>query len=394
MLAKIKALAYQYHPEVIAHRRHFHTYPELSFQEYETAKYVQSVLESYGLRPQIEVAKTGLVALIEGREAAKNVVALRADLDALPITEKNTVPYRSKNDGVMHACGHDVHTACLLGAAKILNALKTEFEGSVKLIFQPGEEVFPGGASLMIKAGVLENPRPKAIIGQHVMPYIPTGKVGFREGLYMASADEIYITVKGKGGHAAMPEYFKDPVLISAHLIVALQQIVSRSNPRIQSVLSIGKIKAEGATNVIPNEVFLAGTFRTLNEEFRKQAHAEIERITYNLVAAMGGTCELDLKKGYPALSNNPELTRASRRAAEAYLGKEQVVDLDIWMAAEDFAYYTHELDACFYRLGTGNPSKDTTYGVHTPNFNIDEDALEIGAGLLAWQAISALKRP
>lgn len=392
MIEKIKALAHKYHPEVITHRRHLHAYPELSFQEYETAKYVQAVLEGYGLEPQIEVVKTGLVVLIEGQEPSKNVVALRADLDALPITEKNTVPYRSKNEGVMHACGHDVHTACLLGAAKILNSLKTEFAGTVKLIFQPGEELFPGGASQMIKAGVLENPRPKAIIGQHVMPYIPTGKVGFREGLYMASADEIYITVEGKGGHAAMPEYFKDPVLMSAHLIVALQQIVSRSNPRLQSVLSIGKVRADGATNVIPNKVFLEGTFRTLNEDFRKQAHIQIEEITYNLIKAMGGTCRLDLKKGYPALSNNPALTRAGRRAAEAYLGQEQVVDLDIWMAAEDFAYYTHEIEACFYRLGTGNPAKDTTHGVHTPHFNVDEDALKIGTGLMAWQAISALK--
>ncbi len=392
MIEKIKQLADYYEPEFIKNRRHLHAHPELSFKEFKTARYIFNQLESYGLKPQTGIAGTGLVALIKGKNPDKQQLALRADIDALPILESNDVIYKSKNKGLMHACGHDVHTACLLGAAQLLSQLSDEFEGAVKLIFQPGEELFPGGASLMIKEKVLQNPVPKAIIGQHVMPYIPTGKVGFREGLYMASADELYITIKGKGGHGAMPEYFIDPVLISAHVIVALQQIVSRSNPRIPSVLSIGKVLAEGATNIIPNEVYIEGTFRTLDEDFRNKAHEQIKNIILNTVKGMGGTCDIDLKIGYPCLINNPELTRNSRKAAELYLGKSQIIDLDIWMGAEDFSYYTQKLDACFYRLGTGSKLKKTTYGVHTPHFNIDEDALKIGAGLMAWEAFYNLQ--
>ncbi|MDN3203981.1 M20 metallopeptidase family protein [Algoriphagus sediminis] len=394
MKERIKALAEGLKQEVIENRRHLHQNPELSYKEYNTAKFVKEKLESMGISGLEQKADTGWTACIKGKNPDKKVIALRADMDALPILEANEVPYKSQNPGVMHACGHDAHTASLLGAAKILNEVKDSFEGTVKLIFQPGEELAPGGASLMIKDKVLENPRPNGIIGQHVMPFIPVGKVGFREGIYMASADELYITVKGKGGHGAMPETFIDPVLITSHLIVALQQIVSRAaSPKVPSVLSFGKVIANGATNVIPNEVKVEGTFRTLNEPWRAKAHEKMLQIAHGIVEGMGGELDFEIRKGYPFLKNDPYLTRRSKQAAIDYLGEENVVDLDIWMAAEDFAYYSQVVDGCFYRLGTRNEAKGIISSVHTPTFDIDEDALEIGAGLMAWLAVSELQK-
>ncbi|MGB0521636.1 MAG: M20 metallopeptidase family protein [Flammeovirgaceae bacterium] len=390
---KIRELAKGNFETIRQNRRHIHANPELSFQEHQTAAYVAEQLKSYGLSPIEGIADTGLVAMIEGKNPSSKVIALRADMDALPIKEANDVPYKSKVDGVMHACGHDVHTSSLLGAAQILSQVTDEFEGTIKLIFQPGEEKVPGGASLMIKDGVLENPKPAKIIGQHVMPLIPAGKVGFREGMYMASADELYMTVRGKGGHAAVPEMFIDPVLITSHIIVALQQIVSRvSSPKIPSVLSFGKVVANGATNVIPNEVHVAGTFRTLNEKWRSEALAKAKKMAEMIAESMGGSCEFEVRRGYPFLTNEPELTRRMKTAAIEYLGDENVVDLDLWMAAEDFAYFSQEMDACFYRLGTRNEAKGIVSGVHTPTFDIDEDlSLPIGAGLMAWLAVSEL---
>jgi amidohydrolase len=391
---KIKALAKAYKEEVIATRRHLHENPELSYQEFKTAAFVKERLENLGITHIEQKATTGWSALIEGKNPRKKVIALRADMDALPIIEANDVSYKSQNPGVMHACGHDAHTASLLGAAKILNELKDQFEGTIKLIFQPGEEVAPGGASFMIKDGVLENPRPQGIIGQHVMPFIPVGKVGFRQGLYMASADELYITVKGKGGHAAMPETLIDPVLIASHMIIALQQVVSRAaSPKIPSVLSFGRVEALGATNVIPNEVKIQGTFRTLNEDWRAKAHRKMLQIAHGIVEGMGGELDFEIRQGYPFLQNDPEMTARATEAAKAYLGEENVLDLDIWMAAEDFAYYSQVIDGCFYRLGTRNEAKGIISGVHTPTFDIDEDALEIGAGLMAWLAVSELEK-
>lgn len=388
---KIKSLAEDLYKEIVEIRRHIHANPELSFEEYETSRYLKERLEEWGLETQT-VTKTGIVSLIKGKNPDKKTVALRADIDALPINEENNISYKSNKEGVMHACGHDVHSASLLGAARILNELKEEFEGQIKLIFQPGEEKLPGGASLMIKDGVLEDPKPSSIVGQHVMPFISAGKVGFREGIYMASADEIYILVKGKGGHAALPELNIDPVLIASHIIVALQQIVSRSaDPKIPSVLSFGKVIADGATNVIPGEVRIEGTFRTFDEEWRTQAHDKISSMARSIAEGMGGDCEIEIVKGYPHLDNDPELTLRTRRYAEKYLGKENVEDLDLWMAAEDFSHYTQELKGCFYRLGTGNIEKGITSSVHTPTFNIDESALKIGAGLMAWIAINEL---
>ncbi|MHC2990869.1 N-acyl-L-amino acid amidohydrolase [Pontibacter sp. HJ8] len=389
---KIKDLAKAYSTDTVGIRRHIHANPELSFEEYNTAAYVEQVLQSYGLETT-RVAETGVVALIKGRNADRKTIALRADLDALPIVEQNQVEYKSRKEGVMHACGHDVHTASLLGAARILQELSGEFEGTVKLIFQPGEEKFPGGASVMIKEGVLQQPEPAGILGQHVFPMLPAGKVGFRSGMYMASADEIYITVKGKGGHAALPELNVDPVLISAHLIVALQQIVSRhASPKIPTVLSFGNIEARGATNVIPNEVKLEGTFRTMDEAWRKEAHKRIRKLAEGLCESMGGSCDIDIKYGYPFLKNEPGLTGRAREAAQAYLGVENVVDLDLWMGAEDFAYYSQEVAACFYRLGTRNEARGITSGVHTPTFDVEESALETGSGLMAWLAVQELQ--
>jgi amidohydrolase len=391
---KIKNLAKVYKEEVIQTRRQLHANPELSFQEFKTAAFVKERLVEIGITQIESKAETGWSALIEGRNPQKHVLALRADMDALPIIEANDVSYKSLNPGVMHACGHDAHTASLLGAAKILHALKDEFEGTIKLIFQPGEEVAPGGASLMIRDKVLENPRPAGIIGQHVMPLIPVGKVGFRPGIYMASADELYITVKGKGGHGAMPETLIDPVLISAHMIVALQQVVSRAaSPKIPSVLSFGRVEALGATNVIPNEVKIQGTFRTLDEPWRAKAHQKMLQIAHGIVEGMGGELNFEIRKGYPFLQNEPELTARAKQAAVDYLGEENVLDLDIWMAAEDFAFYSQVVDGCFYRLGTRNEAKGIVSGVHTPTFDIDEDALEIGAGLMAWLAVSELQK-
>jgi amidohydrolase len=393
MLHKIKAAAAGISQELIAIRRHLHSNPELSFQEHNTVAYVKMQLEGMGITQIKSLAQTGLEVLIEGRNPNKKVVALRADMDALPIVEANDVPYKSQNVGVMHACGHDAHTTCLLGVAKILQGERESFEGTVKLIFQPGEEKLPGGASLMIAEGVLENPTVNAILGQHVMPLIPVGKVGFRSGLYMASTDELYVTIKGKGGHGAMPHLCIDPVVVMAQMITALQTLVSRqANPIIPSVLSFGKVIANGATNVIPNEVYLEGTFRTLDEKWRSKAHELMLRTAQCVAEGFGAKVDFEIRKGYPFLHNNPVLTARSKAAALNYMGEENIVDLDIWMAAEDFAYYSQEADACFYRLGTRNESKGIVSGVHTPTFDIDEEALEIGAGLMAYLAITELE--
>lgn len=388
---KIKSAAASLHEEIIADRRHLHANPELSFEEFETSAFVQNQLKSLGIPFQI-MANTGVIGLLKGDLVSDKVIALRADMDALPILEANDVSYKSTKDGVMHACGHDVHTSSLLGVAKILTQLKHEFAGSIKLIFQPAEEKLPGGANLLIQEGVLENPKPSAVIGQHVMPLIETGKIGIRSGKYMASTDELYLTIKGKGGHGAQPQQNVDPVVIMAHTITALQQIVSRqADPRLPTVLSFGKVIANGATNVIPNEVYLEGTFRTLNEDWRKDAHQRMKKMAESIAEGMGGSCEFKIVNGYPFLVNEEKLTANIKAYAVEYLGEENVEDLDIWMAAEDFAYYSQVADSCFYRLGTGNKAKGITSSVHTPTFDIDENALLIGPGLMAYLAVKQL---
>jgi amidohydrolase len=389
---KIRKLAAEAHANAIANRRHLHTYPELSFREHKTIAFIAEKLKELDI-PFEKKTETGIVALLQGGQSASDqIIALRADIDALPIRELNEVEYRSKNEGVMHACGHDVHTSSLLATAGILSHMRNEFSGTVKFIFQPGEELIPGGASLMIKAGALDNPRPSGIIGQHVMPEMPAGKVGFRSGKYMAGHDDIYVTVKGKGGHGAMPQLTIDPVLIACHIITALQQIVSRcSSPLIPSVLSFGKIIANGATNVIPDEVHIEGTFRTLDEEWRAEAHRKMEKMAVAIAEGMGGSCEFEIRKGYPVLVNEEKITATTRGHAEEFLGKANVLDLDIWMAAEDFAFYSREMDACFYRLGVRNDARNITSGLHTATFDADESSLETGSGLMAYLALKNL---
>jgi amidohydrolase len=373
-------------------RRHLHANPELSYQEYNTVKFVAQTLRSFGIEPIEGIAVTGLMAEIKGKNPGKKTIALRADMDALPITEGNDVPYKSKNAGVMHACGHDAHTSSLLGTAKILNEVKEQFEGTVRLLFQPGEEKNPGGASLMIRDGALKNPEPAAIIGQHVFPLLPVGKIGFREGMYMASSDEIYLKVIGKGGHGAAPELAIDPIIIASHIILGLQQIISRNaSPKQSTVLTFGKISGGTAVNVIPDEVTMDGTFRAMNETWRKEGLKKIKKMAENIAEGMGGKCEVTISQGYPYLENNPAVTRRIKRAAEEYVGKENVVDIDITLGSEDFAFYSHVVPASFYRIGTRNEAKGITSYVHTPTFNIDEDALTIGPGLMAWMALQEL---
>ncbi|HPH31280.1 MAG TPA: M20 family metallopeptidase [Chitinophagaceae bacterium] len=390
MEAKIKALAKKYAPEFIEVRHHLHAHPELSYQEFETSKFVQQRLSELGIPFEVK-ATTGVVGLIKGKNPDSRIIALRADMDALPIKEENDIPYKSKNEGVMHACGHDVHTTCLLGAAKILKELSHEWEGTVKLVFQPGEEKNPGGASLMIKDGVLENPKPDAILALHVNTILEVGQLSFRGGKVMASADELYFTIKGKGGHAASPQLIVDPILISSHLIVALQQLISRNNnPFNPSVLSITAFNGGNTTNVIPNEVKLMGTFRAMDETWRFKAHDLMRKLTHDLVQSMGGEADLHIDVGYPCVMNNERLTAAAMALAETYMGNEHVSETELRMGAEDFGYYAQAIPACFFRLGTMNKAKGITAGVHTPVFNIDESAIEIGMGIMAWMGASA----
>lgn len=393
MIDRIKSLAADHNDEIISIRRHLHQHPELSFKEFETSAFIQKKLTEWGIDYKTGFVGTGIVAHIKGKNPESKVIALRADIDALPIQEENDFDFASVNDGVMHACGHDVHTSSLLGVIKILHDLRDEFEGTVKCVFQPAEEILPGGASLMIEEGALENPKPACIYGQHVYPDLPSGKVGMKPGMYMASTDELYMKVIGKGGHGALPQTFIDPVLITSHILVALQQIVSRNaRPDMPSVLSFGKVIANGATNIIPDEVNLAGTFRTFNEEWRAEAHEKMVKMATSIAESMGGKCEFEVRKGYPYLVNDEAATKLARAAAVEFVGEENVVDLDVRMTAEDFAYYTQIMPGCFYRLGTAHPGTKAS-GLHTSTFNVDETSIQLGMGLMAWIAIKQLKQ-
>lgn len=389
LLEKIKDLAFGYNNQLIAIRRHLHAHPELSYQETETSKFIQDKLTELGI-PFKVMASTGVCGIISGIDPQSHAVALRADMDALPIAEQNDVDYKSQNAGVMHACGHDVHTTCLLGAAKILSETKNEWRGTIKLIFQPGEEKNPGGASLMIKEGVLKDPAPLAIFGLHVHPSLPVGKFSFRAGKAMASADELYITVKSKGGHAAAPHLTGDTIFAASQIVVNLQQVISRRNdPFNPSVLSITSFKGGNTTNVIPSEVQLMGTFRAMNENWRFEAHEIIRSVCEHTASSCNVDVIVNVDVGYPFLVNNEELTRMATRNAEMYAGAENVSETEMRMGAEDFAYYSHEIPACFFRLGVGNPEKGINSGVHTPTFDVDENALIHGAGMMAWLAAS-----
>jgi hippurate hydrolase len=389
LLEKIKSLAAQGQDENIAIRRHLHANPELSYQEFETCKFVQAQLTKIGI-PFTVIATTGVLGIIEGKNPTKRVIALRADMDALPIIEENEVDYKSKNEGVMHACGHDVHTTILLGAAKILWSLRDEFEGTIKLLFQPGEEKNPGGASYMIRDGSLQNPTPQGIIGLHVHPGLPFGKLSFRKGRVMASADELYVSIKSSGGHAATPHQTVDTVLVTAQLITSLQTIISRNrNPQNPSVLSICSIHGGNTTNVIPSEVKLMGTFRAMDEVWRFKAHELMMQQAKGLAIATGAEIDFRVDVGYPTVDNEPAITEAAWKLADQYMGAENVEETELRMGAEDFGYYSQVIPGCFFRLGVRNESKDAIHNVHTPVFKVDEDAIAHGVGMMAWLGVS-----
>lgn len=387
MKEKIAALADKYFSRVVELRRHLHANPELSWNENNTAALVAEELRKLGFEVQTGIAKTGVVGLLRGNNPDSKCIALRADMDALPITEQSDKLYCSTNPGVMHACGHDVHTSNLLGAAMILAELKNDIEGTYKFIFQPSEEKIPSGADAIIKEGVLENPKVDKIFGLHVTPELEAGKIGFCAGHFMASSDEIYLTVHGKGGHAAKPEKLVNPLLIASQILLATQYITNLDTP---IVLSFGKIEGKGATNVVPNVVEIAGTLRCFDERLRAKMHEDITALIQNSAIQHGGTCEVSILKGYPVLVNDIDTTDAAKAAAQQYMSADKVIDMPIRMGSEDFAYYTHHVPACFYRLGTGNEAKGTTKGLHTPSFDIDEDVLRHSTGLMAWLAVNA----
>lgn len=393
----VKALAKHYFSKVQSIRQHLHQHPELSFQEFETSKYIQQQLSDAGISFTAGHVGTGIIALIRGKNPDKKTILLRADMDALPIDEKNTVAYKSLNPGVMHACGHDVHSACGLGAAFILNDLKEEWEGTVKIMFQPGEELLPGGASLMIKEGVLENPKVDKAIALHVFPSMPAGYAGFKSGMYMASTDELYLTVNGKGGHAAMPQDYINPLIIASEMLLAVNKqfmepsaLNTVNGKKIPTVVAFGNIEGHGATNVIPEKVELAGTFRTMDESWRESVHQQLHAIVKLISDKYNVQSVLRIEKGYPFLVNDEAFTDNCSLAAKTYLGDAHVEELPLRMTAEDFAFITQQVPSCFFRLGTGNKEKGITSGVHTATFDIDESALETGMGLMAWLAITA----
>ncbi len=388
----IRRRADELYADVLTIRRHLHAHPELSFREFNTVSFVEEQLQKIGITDIKRIAGTGLVAHIQGREPASKCIALRADMDALPITEENDISYVSQNSGVMHACGHDVHTSCLLGAARILHEMRDQFTGTIKLLFQPGEESHPGGASIMIEEGALKNPAPQAIFGLHVFPNLPSGTVGFRPGRYMASADEIYITIHGKGGHAAQPHQTVDPIAIAALVITGLQQIIARKcDPMSPSVLTFGKIAGGFATNVIPEKVELLGTFRAMDEKWRYEAHKWIKDFTEQTCAAYGATATVEIPIGYPVLFNDPALTDKATSWAAVYAGAGNVHPLEMRMGAEDFAFYTHHVPGCFFRIGTNRNNAEYTTPVHNPRFNVDEESLKTGMGMMAWLALNAI---
>ena len=384
---RITELSARLFDKVQGYRRHMHAHPELSYQEHETMRYVSECLTAIGIEHTTGVGDTGIVALIHGNHHSEDqeAIGLRADLDALPIQEENEVEYKSTKDGLMHACGHDVHTSVLLGAAEILFTLRNELPSPVKLIFQPGEEKNPGGATYMIRDGALKNPNVKEMFALHVFPDMEVGNVGFKEGIYMASCDEIYLTINGKGGHGATPHRCVDPIVIGANIVTTMQQIVSRKcDPKVPCVLTFGHFEALGATNVIPSKAHLKGTFRTMNEPWRAEALSLIESTANDIAQASGGTVDVEISKGYPYLENDPATTSKMRSAAIDFLGADKVEELPIRLTAEDFSYYSQELPVCFFRLGVRNEEKGIVHGVHHPRFDIDESALTIGMQMMA----------
>ncbi len=389
---KVKQEVQRIVDQLISIRRYLHANPELSFKEEKTAKYISELLKGWGIAHQTNIGGYGIVGLIEGNNPASKVIALRADMDALPINEENKLEYCSTVNGVMHACGHDVHMTCLLGTIKILSENPDWFKGTIKFIFQPAEESLPGGAIKMIEEGVLENPAPELIIGQHVFPELEVGQVGVRSGVYMASSDEVILTINGRGGHAAIPSSFDDTILSASEIIVKVKKAVSEQSPDgFPTVLSFGKIIADGAFNVIPSEVKIIGTFRTFDKDWRKKVHSLIKDISSKTAAKHNTTCNVFINSGYPVLENDNKLTEKFKISAAEFLGEENVFDLDVRTTVEDFARYTQLIPGCFYRLGIANKDKGLTSNLHSPTFNVDERSIEIGTGLMIWNALEIL---
>ena len=390
MQEKVETLAAEFESEIIGIRRHLHRNPELSAQEVSTRRFIEAKLEEWGIAYRSGYSGNGVVGIVEGRKPESRCIALRAEMDALPIEEETGLDFASENKGVMHACGHDVHMACLLGAAKILQSLKDEFEGTVKLIFQPSEEDYKGGAPVMMAQGVLQNPVPQAIYALHILPELECGRIGYRSGKYMASTDEVYLKVKGKAGHGAAPERNIDPVVASAYIITALQQIVSRqASPFTPTVLSFGRIIGEGQTNVIPAEVNIDGTFRTFDEAWREKAHQAITRCAEETAKACGAECEVHIAQGYPSVCNDPKITQKLRATAERFVGAARVEELPLRMTADDFAFYTQQVPGCMFRLGVKPEDVDEPANLHTGRLVVDEACMKTGAGLLALLAMA-----
>ena len=368
--------------------RHLHQYPELSFQEFETSKYVQNELTKMGIPFRAGIAGTGILGRVEGKNPSSKVIALRADMDALPVCELVDIPFKSKTENVMHACGHDAHTACLLGAAQILNQLKDKFDGTILLVFQPGEEKAPGGASLMLKDGIFKDIVPEMILAQHVSVDYPTGTMGFRSGMIMASADEIHIKILGKGGHGALPHLVNDTVLAASQTLIALQQVRSRlCHPLTPMVLTFGRLIADGAPNVIPSVVQLSGTLRTVDELWRKEAKEHIKRIVFETCAAHGCTAEITLPSGYPCVVNDENVTNKAREFATEWLGEENIRELEMRMTSEDFGFFSQQFPTTFFRFGVKGDVNADTGGLHSSTFRIDENALQTGVEGLTWLA-------
>ena len=391
MINKIKSLAKELKADIIDVRRHLHQFPCLSFEEYETAGFIHALLDSWDIEHEF-LTETGIVATIKGINPEKKTIALRADIDALPIQERNECQYKSTVDGVMHACGHDAHAAMLLGAAKILNQMKDEFEGTIKLIFQPGEEKLPGGASVMIEKGVLKDV--DLIIAQHVYPDLPCAEVGFHAGEFMASCDEINITIKGKGGHAAKINERSNTTVAAAKILCAISELSSEFNKEERKnpiIIAFGSFIADGTYNVIPDKVSLKGTMRTFSEDDRKSVKNKIKEICAEVGSSFNVGTDLFIEEGYPVLINDVSLTNSLKNKAIDFMGEENVKDIPQLMTAEDFAWYSHKTKACMYRIGTSNVKKGIVSKQHTPTFDIDEDALEIGVGLMAWLAVCNL---
>lgn len=380
--------------QLIEIRRHLHANPELSFEELNTAKFISDLLTSWKIEHEDNIGGYGIVGVIKGKNPDSKVIALRADMDALPITEENQISYCSKNPGVMHACGHDVHMTCLLGAVKILHENNNWFNGTIKFIFQPAEETLPGGALKMIEEGVLENPRPDLIIGQHVFPELEVGKVGVKSGAYMASSDEIGLTIIGRGGHGAIPSSFDDTVLATSEIIYKIKDAIKKASPdQFPTVLTFGKIIGDGAHNVVPSKVTVSGTFRTFDEDWRTKVHSIINQVSNEIAKKHNTICEVNINSGYPVLENDFELTGKFKETAIEYVGKENVKDLELRTTVEDFARYTQVIPGCFYRLGVSNNDLGINSNLHTSTFNVDERCIEIGTGLMIWNALKLLNK-